>query len=107
MTDSGVTKVTPILVEFTSETGVETIAIFQRQPEELKERSEKAINKAMETIEEMAKKIHAIHNKIPNEFSQAEFEFGIKFDWKLGAFMAEIGNEASINVTLTWTRPPS
>ncbi len=55
----------------------------------------------------MANRVSALQKKIPSEISQMEVEFGIKFDWKVGALLAEARSEASINVTLTWSRPQS
>jgi hypothetical protein len=107
MTDSDTSESAPILVEFSPRPGVEAVAIFDKKPEELKRRSEEELNHAMKTIEGMADRISALQKKIPVEFSRVEVEFGIKFDWKVGALLAEAGTEASINVTLTWTRPQS
>ena len=102
MTDS---ESTPILIEFSPRPGVEAVAIFNTNPEEIRRKSEEALNAAMKNIEEMANRVSALQKKIPAEFSQVEVEFGIKFDWKIGALLAEAGTEASINVTLTWSRP--
>lgn len=95
----------PILIEFSQQLGVVPVAFWNKSPAELKEKSEEALNSAMKNIEAMANKFSALQKKIPAEFSQVEVEFGIKFDWKVGAFLAEAGTEASINVTLTWSRP--
>jgi hypothetical protein len=105
MTDSAPSEGIPILIEFSPRPGVEVVAIWGKKPEELKEKSEEALNNAMKTIEGMANRVGAIQKKIPAEFSQVEVEFGIKFDWKLGVILAEAGTEASINVTLTLSRP--
>jgi len=105
MTDSEASENAPILIEFSPRPGVEVVAIFDKKPEELKRRSEEELNNAMKTIEGMADRVSALQKKIPTEFSQVEVEFGIKFDWKVGALLAEAGTEASINVTLTWSRP--
>ena len=107
MTDSTAIDSTPILIEFSPRPGVEAAAIFDKKPEELKKKSEEALNNAMKNIEDMAKRINTIQKNIPVEFSKVEVEFGIKFDWKVGALLAEAGTEASINVTLTWSRPQS
>jgi tryptophanyl-tRNA synthetase len=96
---------TPILIEFSPRPGVEAVAIFNTNPEEIRRKSEEALNNAMKNIEEMANRVSALQKKIPAEFSEVEVEFGIKFDWKVGALLAEAGTEASINVTLTWSRP--
>lgn len=105
MTNSDASENAPILIEFSPRPGVEAVAIFDKKPEELKRRSEEELNNAMKTIEGMADRISALQKRIPVEFAQVEVEFGIKFDWKVGALLAEAGTEASINVTLTWTRP--
>ncbi len=105
MTDSDASETAPILIEFSARPGIETVAIFDKNPAELKKRSEEALNNAMKNIGDMANRVSDLQKKIPTEFSQVEVEFGIKFDWKVGAILAEAGTEASINVTLTWTRP--
>lgn len=105
MTDSEVNTETPIIIEFSPRPDVEGVAIWNKKPEEIKKRSEEALNNAMRSIEEMANRISALQKKIPLEFSQVEVEFGIKFDWKVGAIIAEAGTEASINVTLTLNNP--
>jgi hypothetical protein len=105
LTDSAATDSTPILIEFSPRPGVEAVAIFDKNPEDLRKKSEEALNSAMKNIEEMANRISNLHDKIPVEFSQVEVEFGITFDWKVGALLAEAGTGASIKVTLTWSRP--
>ncbi len=107
MNDSTSSESASILIEFSPRPGVEAVAIFDKKPEELKNRSEEALNNAMKNIKEMAHRISALHDNIPPEFSEVEVEFGIKFDWKIGALLAEASTEASINVKLTWSRPKS
>ena len=107
MTDLDASRSTPILIEFSPRPGVEAVAIFDKKPEELKKKSEEALNSAMKNIEDMANRINTLQKKIPVEFSQVEVEFGINFDWKVGAILAEAGTSASISVTLTWSRPQS
>ena len=74
MTESTSEKGTPILIEFSPRPGVEAVAIYRRPVEELKDKSEKALTTAMGTIEEMARRVSALHDKIPVEFSQVEVE---------------------------------
>jgi hypothetical protein len=110
MTYSEQSRSTPILIEFSQPPGVETVAIWDKwdeKPEEIKEKSKAALNNAMKNIEEMANRVNALQKKLPVEFSKVEVEFGIKFDWKVGAILAEASTEASINVTLAWSRPGS
>jgi len=86
---------------------VKPVARLKVNPEEVKERSEKAVAEAMESIVDMACRVNALRSRIPSEFSQIEVEFGIKFNWEVGALLAKAGSEANINVTLTWTKPQS
>ena len=51
MTDS---DSTPILIEFSPRPGVEAVAIFNTNTEEIRRKSEEALNNAMKKIEEMA-----------------------------------------------------
>jgi hypothetical protein len=97
-----------IMIEFPpDESGVQTVALLKVNPEEVKEKSEKALAEAMESIVDMACRVNALRNRIPQEFSQVEVEFGIKFNWEVGALLAKAGSEANINVTLTWSKPQS
>jgi hypothetical protein len=95
---------TPILVEFTPRPGVEQVSIFDLSPEEIAEKSKKALDSAMGTIQKMAQRVSALRDAIPAEFSQVEVEFGIKLDWEVGPILAKAGTEASLSVTLTWER---
>lgn len=95
-----------ILIDF-PDSGVDTVAWLKLNPEQAKEKSEKAMAEAMNNIEEMACRINALRDRIPQEFSQVEVEFGIKFNWELGALITKAGAEASINVTLTWSKTGS
>jgi tRNA A37 methylthiotransferase MiaB len=107
VTDSDASESKPILIEFSPRPGVDAVAIWDKKPEELKKKSEEALNSAMKNIEEMANRIYTMQKNIPVEFSQVEVEFGISFDWKVGAILAEAGTSASLKVTLTGERPKS
>ena len=98
-------KEMPILIEFPSEGGIETVALLRKNPEEVAARSEKALAQAMNQIIDMASRINSLQEKMPKDFSQVEVEFGINFNWEVGALLAKAGAEANINVTLTWTKP--
>lgn len=98
---------TPISIEFSSLSGVETIAIWNRKPEELKKKSEEALNEAIKNIEAIANRISVLQKKLPVEFSQLEIEFGINFDFKMGAMLAAASTNSSINIKLTCNRPQS
>ncbi|MGV8175027.1 MAG: CU044_2847 family protein [Methanothrix sp.] len=100
-------KEMPILIEFPSEGGIETVALFKKNPDEVRARSERALAQAMNQIIDMASRIEALQKEMPKDFSQVEVEFGINFNWEVGALLAKAGAEANINVTLTWTKPES
>lgn len=97
----------PILIEFSSRPGVQEVAFWDKKPEELKEKSEKVFNDAIKNIEDIANRISVLQKKLPVEFSQVEVEFGINFDLKMGAMLAEASTKASINVKLTCNRSKS
>lgn len=94
-----------ILVEFAPRAGVQQVSIFDMPLEQLEELSSQALDSAMETITQMAQRARALRDKIPDEFTQVEVEFGIKLDAEAGAFLAKAGGEAALSVTLTWERP--
>lgn len=92
---------TPILVEFAPRPGVQKVSL---SPADLAEKSGEALDRAMSTIHQMARRVSALRAALPDEFTQVELEFGIKLDAEAGALLSKVGGEASINVTLTWER---
>jgi hypothetical protein len=49
MTDSAASESAPILIEFSPRPGIEAVALFDKKPDELKKKSEEALNNAMKT----------------------------------------------------------
>jgi hypothetical protein len=100
-----------ILIEFPADDSeMELVSLrdlLKNKPEKVKEKSEKAVAEAMESIVDMAYRIDSLRDRVPKEFSTIEVEFGIKFNWEVGALLTKAGSEANINVTLTWTKPQS
>ena len=96
-----------ILVEFAPRPGVRQVGAFDLPMEQLVELSSKALDSAMGTVGQMAQRVRALREKIPDEFTQIEVEFGIKLDAEAGALVAKAGGEAAINVTLIWERRDS
>jgi hypothetical protein len=94
-----------VLVEFAPRPGSQQVGIFDKPKKDIEQKSQQAMDDAMTYIEKMAKKVGSMHDKIPMEFSKVEIAFGLKFDWDLGPIIAKAGTEASIDVTLTWSRP--
>jgi hypothetical protein len=92
---------TPILVEFADEYGVVEATL---SPADMAQRSAEALERAMDTIEAMARRVSALRHSLPDEFTQVEVAFGVKLDVEAGALLAKAGGEASLAVTLTWER---
>jgi len=72
--------------------------------DDLAEKSAQAMDKAMETVQAMAHRVVEAAKGVAEPPSKVEITFGIKFDAAVGAMVAKAGAEASINVTLTWTK---
>jgi hypothetical protein len=73
----------PILVEFAPRPGVQQASLadlLKRNREELVEKSAQALDGAMDAIRHMARRISALRDDIPVEFSQAAVQFGVKLD---------------------------
>jgi len=90
-----------ILVEFEDESGLQSVS---DDPNELLEKSKMAIERSMQTIQNMAKKAVKTIQGIPvsERPSKVEFQFGIKMNGEAGAVVAKMGAEAAITVTMTW-----
>jgi hypothetical protein len=104
MTTLTIDEETPILVEFATRPGLQQVSILDRPREEIAAKSREALDSAMGTIQQMARRVSALRDAIPVEFSKVEVEFGIKLDWQVGALLAKSGTEGSINVKLIWER---
>jgi hypothetical protein len=98
-----VDKDTPILIEFAPQPGVRGIS--RMSAADLAKKSAEAVEAAMGTIKSMARRVSALHDEMPHEFTRIEIDFGVKLDAEAGALLAKAGGEASLNVTLTWERP--
>ncbi|MDP8240099.1 MAG: CU044_2847 family protein [Candidatus Hatepunaea meridiana] len=89
----------PVLIEFETERGVRQAA---GRPDDLSEKSEKALEKSMNTIHNMADRmVHAVSD-LKLKPSSFELAFGIKLTAETGALIAKAGGEANFNVKLTW-----
>jgi len=93
-----------VMVEFPERPGVVEAGIWDWDEEELRQKSEEALNRAMTTIENMAGRVATLKDSISENFKEVQVEFGVKLDVEAGALIAKTGVEASINVTLTWER---
>jgi hypothetical protein len=68
------------------------------------EKSKKAIERSMKTVQRMAKKALKTIQAIPisERPTTFQFQFGIKMSGEAGAVVAKAGAEAAITVTMTW-----
>jgi len=95
-------KNAPIVVELTPRPGLKQVSLGT--PEDIVEKSSKALDSSMNTIHNMATRVNSMIDAIAVKPDQVEVEFGLKFDAEMGAMIAKAGMEASINVKLTWER---
>lgn len=93
-----------ILVEFTSgEGGLRPVGLFSHKNQtELAEKSNRAVDSAMNTVKNMAQRVHSTVQRIENRPNNVEVEFGIKFDAEIGVIVAKARGEASMVVKLRW-----
>jgi|SRR4030095_9595850 len=95
-----------ILVEPSTTSGVKLVSIKFWEKEKLGKKSEEAMNRAMNTIQSMAKKVNSAIDSIDekNKPDTVGVEFGLKFDGELDVIIAKAGVEASIVVNLNWQK---
>src|SRR5215469_2453508 len=94
-----------IYVEFSDEKGLRPVGLFTRRKEpELAQKSNDAMNKAMDAIKEVSQRIHSTIVNIERDKrpGHVEVEFGIKFDAEFGVIVAKLTAEASMTVTMAW-----
>jgi hypothetical protein len=91
----------PILVEFTPKPGMENVSL---SPQDLVEKSARALDSAMNAIHNMAGRVNATVESLVERPTHLEVEFGLKLEGESGALIAKAGVEASIKVKLIWDR---
>jgi len=89
-----------VVVEFPPRAGRQQVAL---KPDEAVQRSAEALDRSMDTIRHMAKRVTTTMDSLggvrPDEVT---VKFGIKFDAEAGAIIAKAGVEASMDVELVW-----
>ncbi|MCX9010572.1 MAG: CU044_2847 family protein [Candidatus Methanoperedens sp.] len=95
-------KNAPVFVELTPRPGLKQVSAAT--PEDIAEKSGKALDSSMNTIHHMATRVSSMIDALVDQPNQVDVEFGLKFDTEMGAIIAKAGMEASINVKLTWER---
>jgi len=96
-----------ILVEFSSmeQYGVrQTTRGLGELPQELAEKSAKALDSALGAIQTVAHRVtETVRDiKIAERPNKVSVEFGLKLDAEAGAYIAKASTEAGFKVTLTW-----
>jgi Trypsin-co-occurring domain 1 len=94
-------KDTVILVEFAPTAGMRNVSLI---PEDVAQKSAQAVDKAMDTIQEMAKRAITTLDTLANKPTKLELEFGIKCSVEAGAVIAKTATEANFTVKMTWER---
>jgi hypothetical protein len=88
----------PLLVEFTTTEGeLQQVTYRHEDIQELTEKSNKAIGKALCAIQSIGSTSKFFNKNIDGRPDHVEVDFGIKFDAEAKASM-----EANLNVNLTW-----
>ncbi|NEO84535.1 MAG: hypothetical protein F6J87_09815 [Spirulina sp. SIO3F2] len=93
-----------LLIDFNPDGRMREVSLRGVDASELADKSARAVEKAMNTIQRMADKTWETVDSLANRPSQVEVEFGITFDVESGALIAKTGVEASLNVKLVWER---
>lgn len=93
----------PILVEFAYQPGLQETSL---PAAELTERSARALDSAMGTIHQMARRVVSTVNALHSAERPArvEVKFNLKLDAEVGAIVAQARTEAGFAVKLAWER---
>ncbi len=93
----------PVMVEFTDPSGVREVSL---SPDDLAEKSEAALDSAMNTVHHMARRVVDTVDSLITPPSSIEVSFGLKLDVEAGAIITKAGADANLNVTLKWETDP-
>lgn len=101
MPDFTINENAPILVEFAeTESGyVEEVAL---SPDDMLTKSAEVLEKAMNTIHHMARRVSSAVDALEKKPSQVEAAFGLKLNAEGNALVAKAGVEANLNIKLVW-----
>lgn len=99
MTTFAIDEDAPVLVEFTPRPGLQQVS---RSPAETAEQAAMALDSAMNSIYNMARRTTATIEALVEKPTEFQLSFGLKLDAEVGAVIAKAGMEASITVTMTW-----
>jgi len=99
MTTVTIDENAPILIEFPPKAGIQQVSLSL---EDLGDKSAKAFESAMKTIQQMGQRVTTAVKSMAQKPSEVEVSFGLKFDVESGVLIAKAGMEAGLNVKLKW-----
>lgn len=95
-----------ILVDFPDEQGLIYASRGSKTAAEWAEKSEEALQSALDVVRAMTRRISTLYDSVPDEITEAEVQFGVKLTAEAGAILTRAGVEGMLNVTLKWERAP-
>lgn len=101
MSNFNIDENAPVLVEFEYRPGASEVAL---SAEDIAKRSAEAMDSAMNTIHNVARRVITTVDALPHRPTQIEVEFGIKLAAEAGALVTKTGVDATLNVRLTLQR---
>jgi len=87
----------PVFVEFELHPGAYEASL---STEDIAKKSAEALDQAMNTIHNMARRVTAMIDTLPKRPAQVEVEFGITLNMEAGAIIAKAGVETTLHVKL-------
>jgi len=93
----------PIMVELVAAPG-QAVPMALTTPQDLAKVSDEAMQSAMNTIHQMARRLTTATKDLAIPPSKVELEFGLKLTGETGALIAKAGGEAALKVKLTWEK---
>ncbi|HEX4959888.1 MAG TPA: CU044_2847 family protein [Thermoanaerobaculia bacterium] len=98
-----------ILVEWPPETGGSwQVSASSNAMSKFQEKSEEALQTALMTIQEMARRVAETMDEMADSIrpDEAEVEFGVNLNLESGALLAKVSSGAQLSVRLSWSRTP-
>jgi hypothetical protein len=92
-----------ILVQFDAGSGLQRVS-RETLESDLAEKSQHAIDSAMDTIKAMADRVQAVMHHVTEPPTQVEVTFGLTLEAEAGALIAKAKTGATIEVSMTWER---
>jgi prophage DNA circulation protein len=90
-----------VLVDFSQQPGFQHVSTTT---EIMAEKSTEALNKAMDAIRAMARRVTTTIESMPLKPSKVEVSFGIVLNAEAGALIGKVGTETAINVMLLFEK---